>query len=247
MRIRCFLPSDKWNLPTVSLSKREAHHLTRVLRAAPGVSLALFDGKGREGTAQVCRVHRDGVELVFEAKRHVPPPLWDVTLGVAIPKRGKLDEIVDEATQLGAARILPILTARGIVRIPLQESSKKQKRLTQIAIEAGKQSETSWVPEILPVWRFEEVLSSFSDYDRVLIGAVQGPHERLADLLAPPTVRRILLLIGPEGDFTPEEMERSVQRGAHPISLGPTVLRVKTAALCFLATVFFVLRDKPQR
>lgn len=247
MRIRCYLPTDKWNSPAVSLSKREAHHLTRVLRATPGMSLSLFDGKGREGTAQVSLVHRDGVELAFREKHDVPPPPWDVTLGVAIPKQGKLDGIVDGATQLGAARILPLLTARGVVRISPQEFSKKQKRLAQIAIEAGKQSEVSWLPDVLPVERFEEVLSSFSAYDCVLIGAVRGPHERLTDLLVQPNIRRVLLLIGPEGDFTPGEMESSAKQGAHWISLGPTVLRCATAALCLLSTVLFVLREKPQR
>lgn len=221
--------------------------MTRVLRAAPGMSLAIFDGKGREGKARIALVHRDGVELAFKEKHDVPPPLWDVTLGVAIPKQGKLEEIVDEATQLGAAHILPLLTARGVVRISPQEFSKKQKRLTQITIEAGKQSDVSWLPDVLPVERFGEVLSSFSDYDCVLIGAVQGPHERLTDLLAPPTIRRVLLLIGPEGDFTREEMESAAKRGAHRVSLGPTVLRCATAALCLLSTALFVLREKPQR
>jgi 16S rRNA (uracil1498-N3)-methyltransferase len=241
---RSYLAPEEWQKDTVQLSGREAHHLIHVLRVAPGAKLHLFDGTGQEATAVVTRVGRGEVTLSLEEKRLLTPPSWRITLAVAVPKQGLLDEIVNEATQLGVGSIVPLLTQRGVVRGTPDSFSKKEKRLAQIAIEAGKQSGVSFLPAILPATPLERWIPVFSDYTLVLMATVEGPHEKLTDLLSQGDLHKILLLIGPEGDFTEDEIRQATQRGAHRISLGPTILRCKTAALSALSILIFLLRER---
>ncbi len=237
---RCYLPPERWGEQPVRISGRQAYHLIRVLRVRSGDSLSCFDGRGREAEATVRRV--SGLDLLLEIgpERTVPPLQWALTLGVAIPKPARMEQIIDEATQLGVYEILPLATERSVRG---DVSSSRQARWAQIAIEAGKQSGSTRLPEIRPVQPFKSLLTSLKGYDLCLIAALQGPHERLEGLLASGP-NRILLLIGPEGDFTSEELNQALRAGARPFSLGPTVLRCETAALSALSIIFFLLREK---
>ena len=232
-----------WQGKTLTLSGREAHHLSRVLRVTPGATIDLFDGKGHSGRALVARVGRGEVELQLQEKRLAKPPSFQITLGCAIPK-GTFEEVIREATQLGAVAILPLVTARGEVKISAQEFSKKKRRFSQIAIESGKQSGVLRLPVLLALSSFRDALATFSQYDLVLMAAVEGPHEKLTTLLANGDIHRVLLLVGPEGDFTPEEMSAASSAGVKRISLGPNILRCKTAAISALSIVSFILREK---
>ena len=244
MRIRSYLAPEQWLGGSAHLSGREADHLIHVLRVAPGVRLQIFDGVGQEAIAVVTRVGRGEVTLSLEEKRTLAPAPWKITLAVAIPKKGLLETIVDEATQLGVGSIVPLLTQRGVVRGTPDDFSKRQKRLSQIAIEAGKQSGVPFLPEVLPATPLKRLLPTFSDYTLILMATVRGPHERLTDLFSQKDLHRVLLLIGPEGDFTEEEIRQATQAGARRISLGSNILRCETAALCALSILTFLLRER---
>ncbi len=243
VKARCYVSPGEWGpggLLTVSGS--EAHHLLRVLRIRPGMEVSCFDGRGTEGLASVSSIGRRQIFLqIIETKQARPFP-WEVSLGAAVPRNGKLDQILDQATQLGVSRIIPLATARGVVKITPQSSEKKLSRWAQIVVEAGKQAEVSYLPEILPVTPWDSAIKNFSDYDRVLLAAVDGPHEEMEALLSLGNPRRLLVLIGPEGDFTPEEIRQACAAGARRFSLGPTVLRCDTAAVVALGVLFHLLR-----
>ena len=258
MKIRCYLPPEKWDRSVIQINGREAHHLAHVLRVSPGFKVTCFDGQGTQAQAVVRSVSRKGVSLELgqrlpleEAaprpsgqRQPVPPPPWQVSLAVAIPKKGKLDQIVDQATQLGVHRLIPLLTGRGVVRIRLEEWPRKEPRLKQIVVEAGKQAGVDRLPILDSPIGWDDFVRSMEGYDRILMATVEGPHEDLGKLLSHGPVAKILLLIGPEGDWTSKEIEQAVGVGAHRISLGPTVLRCETAVVSGLSIVTALLRGR---
>lgn len=237
--IRCYLSPQEWDSPAIRISGPQAHHLIRVLRVKPGDGLVCFDGKGTEAQATVRQISRK--ELLIHLGERVSSPArpWTITLGVGIPKKGRFDQIVDQATQLGVDRIIPLVTARGVVRIP----TGKIDRWVQISIEAGKQCGVSRLPAIQPVTPWRTMRTSLHEYDLALIGTLQGPYQGLSSLLSDRNAGKVLLLIGPEGDFTEEEIQQALQAGAHRFSLGSTVLRSETAALAAVSIVSFLCEN----
>jgi len=243
MRVRCYLPPEQWGDSVVRVTGREAHHLLRVLRVTSGDVVTCFDGKGSEARAVVEELSRGELTLRLEKKVHRAPPAVRVCLGVSIPGGGKWDQIVSQAAQMGVSEIFPLLTVRGVVKISLKEIEKKLGHWARIAVESAKQSGISWVPVVHPAVPWSKWVSSLEEYDLALIATPEGPHEEVRTLLSSRTPRRLLLLIGPEGDFSPEEIRQAVQHGAHRISLGPVVLKCETAAVAALSILFFLLRE----
>lgn len=225
----------------------EAHHLIHVLRVKPQQKIICFDGLGNEADGVVTRVTRGSLFLKLEHPKAGPSLPWDVSLGMAVPRQGKLDEIVSKTTQLGIREILPLATARGVVKSDLARFERKRERLSQIAIEAAKQCGVNRLPTIHPVISWKEVCHRFGDYDLTLMAAIEGPHENLNQLISRGHPAKSLVLIGPEGDFTPEEISAAVHAGAHRFSLSPHILRCETAAVVAVGLVSFFLQDKFSR
>ncbi|MCM8812245.1 MAG: 16S rRNA (uracil(1498)-N(3))-methyltransferase [Candidatus Omnitrophica bacterium] len=244
LKARCYIPSDAWEgNGRLRLSGREAHHLSRVLRIKPGDWVSCFDGAGTEAVACVRSVDpRAGIDLEIKEKKRLPPLSGGITLASAIPQSGKIDQIIDQATQFGVRRIIPVTTARGVVRISQEDSKKKLLRWNRIAVEAAKQSKVSHLPLIDPALPWDRLVCRFKEFDLALVAAVEGPHEPLAGLLKGRERSSILLIIGPEGDLTPEELAQADAAGARRFSLGPTVLRCETAAVAALSLISYVLR-----
>jgi len=241
-RVRCYLPPEEWGQSgRVVFTGREAHHLLNVLRVRPGTVLCCFDGVGGEATAVVAGLTKREVTLDLKKRRQIPPPPRTISLAMAIPRHGKLEEIIDQATQMGASEIIPLSTQRGVVRLGVQEAQRKLLRWRQVAVEAGKQCEVSRLPTIAPLTSWKELLDRFPEYVRVLLAAVEGPHEPL-EILCKGNPQRVLVLVGPEGDFTPEEIESACRAGARKFSLGGTVLRCETAAVVSLGLLSYLLR-----
>ena len=243
MGLRCYLPPEAWSGLRVRLSGREAHHLSRVLRIHPGDSVTCFDGQGTEADATVVQMNSREIILQMGLQRQASPSPWDISIGIAVPGQGKLEEIISQATQLGVSRIIPLATQRSVVHRSPEQFSRKLDHLRQVAIEALKQCGLSRIPEIESIAPWKGLLAILHRYDLVLISTVEGPHEALRDLVATQRPKHLLLLVGPEGDFSPEEIQQAVQAGAHRVSLGPSVLRCETAAVAAVSIVSFLLRE----
>ena len=213
------------------------------MRIHTGDSVTCFDGQGTEAEAFVVRINSREVILQMGPQRKITPPAWDISLGIAVPGQGKLEEIISQATQHGVSRIIPLSTQRTVAHFTPEQFSRKLIRLRQVAIEALKQCGGSRIPDLQSITPWKELLAALGSYDLVLMAAVEGPHEGLRDLVMKQRPRHLLVLVGPEGDFSPEEIRQAVQAGAHRVSLGPSVLRCETAAVAVVSIVSFLLRE----
>ncbi len=154
---------------------------------------------------------------------------------------------MDQAAQIGAACIIPMITARSVTRVEPARGTVRHRRWRHLAEAAAEQSGRATIPTVELPRTFSEVLARRADYDRLLIPTVGAPWMPVTDWLRPPIPRRILLLVGPEGDFTPEEIQQASDAGAVQISLGDNVLRCETAVPVVLALLTHTLRCLPRK
>ncbi|MFO7899887.1 MAG: 16S rRNA (uracil(1498)-N(3))-methyltransferase [Planctomycetota bacterium] len=217
----------------VSLSEDESHHLRRVRRLQPGDEVVLFDGSGTDYVGRIESFGRGRARIRIERTEAPGRELGvAVTLAVALVKKRAMAQLVDQCTQLGVARLTPIVCEWSVVR----PGGSKLGRWRRIAIEACKQCERSVVPEIAEPVPLDVVLAEVPRYDRAVMGATRSGSEPLGSMDLP-LAGRVLCLIGPEGGFTDAEIEAAVDAGCTLASLGRSVLRTETAAAAAMAVI----------
>jgi 16S rRNA (uracil1498-N3)-methyltransferase len=215
----------------------QLHHLKDVLRFKAGEKAAIFDDKGNDYSVKLKAISEKQAEfLILEKKNNSNGSETRITIACAIPKRSKIDDIIDKLTQLGVDRIIPLMTERVIVRIDQAKALQLGKRWGKIALSASKQSQRSSVPAVDPVTGFSELIAKAEEFDLKLIPNLAGDRKRLKDVLAAAKPRSALVLIGPEGDFSNEEICAAMQAGFIPVTFGNSVLRVETACL-YIASI----------
>ncbi|MBS0658554.1 MAG: 16S rRNA (uracil(1498)-N(3))-methyltransferase [Verrucomicrobia bacterium] len=245
---RFYLPSGSWDAKSLALEEAEAHHAVNVLRLRAGERVVVFDGAGREATAEILEgASKRAVPLKVLHSQQSPPLACRLTLAQAIPKGKNMDLIIQKATELGAAEIQPLLSERTVARCDdIAEAAAKQEKWQQVAIEAAKQCGQNWLPTIGRPRPPKDFLAERArDFDLLLIASLQpdAKHPRVW-LRDHPTPRRALILVGPEGDFTPAEIGLAKAAGCHPITLGPIILRTETAALYCLSVLSYELLNR---
>jgi 16S rRNA (uracil1498-N3)-methyltransferase len=154
-----------------------------------------------------------------------------------------MDLIVQKAVEIGAAEIFPLLSARTVVQLDPGSAAQKQAKWQQVAIEAAKQCGQNWLPQVHAPRTPDEFLAGAGAYDLRLIGSLQPGARHLKELLAEAPARpgSVLMMIGPEGDFTPAEIALARSHGCAPLTLGPIILRVETAAIYCLSILSYEL------
>ena len=251
---RFYIPSAAWNPDDLRLDESESHHALNVLRLKPGERVVAFDGGGVEATAEIApESTKSAVRLKVRQTAKTPALSCRITLAQAIPKGKNMDFIVQKAVELGAAEIAPLLSERVVSRLDdVSDAVAKREKWQAVAIEAAKQCGQNWLPEIgLPQApkTFFQNRSGVGAFDLMLIASLQNDARHLRDYLADfsaanpqkPRPASALVLVGPEGDFTPAELSLARSAGCRPITLGPIVLRVETAALYCLSVLSYEL------
>jgi 16S rRNA (uracil1498-N3)-methyltransferase len=182
----------------------------------------------------------------------VPPLRCEIMLAQAIPKGKNMDLIVQKAVELGAAKIAPIISDRTIVHLQDKEAVQKQAKWQQVAVEAAKQCGQNWLPTVQIPRKLSDFFDGIAPLQIRLIGSLQSDAVHLKTVLAEyesehesrPT--SVLMCIGPEGDFTPAELNLARSHGCRPITLGPIILRVETAAIYCLSVLSYELLAEPR-
>ena len=232
---RFYVAPEHWNPNLVVLRESQVHHARDVLRLEPGERVVVFNGRGHEITAEITKVTRKEIQMRKLHEARVPPLRCEITLAQAIPKGKNMDLIVQKAVELGAAKIAPIISDRTIVHLQDKEAVQKQAKWQQVAIEAAKQCGQNWLPTVEIPRKLSDFLDGAAPLQLRLIGSLQSDALHLKRVLAEyesehefrPT--SVLMCIGPEGDFTPAELNLARSHGCRPITLGPIILRVETA------------------
>ncbi len=269
---RFYIAPEDWNSDSLVLGGAEAHHARDVLRLQPGGRVVVFNGGGHEITAEIAKVTRGEILLRKMHEGRVLPLPCRITLAQAIPKGKNMDLIVQKAVEIGAGEIAPLISERTIVHLEAKEAAQKQAKWQQVAIEAAKQCGQNWLPTVqLPktprdfFLTVEAGVSPAPDFgtqptrlppqnrglDLRLIGSLQSDAVHLKKVLADyerehhARPASVLMCIGPEGDFTPAELNLARSNGCRPITLGPIILRAETAAIYCLSVLSYELLAAP--
>lgn len=233
----------------MALSGDEGHHAARVLRLRRGDAVTVLDGAGGELACVVAEVAGSRVRLEVTARRTVPPPPFRITLLQALPKGKLFESVVQKATELGVDRIVPLLSERVVAQLDDRKAASRQAEWQQVAVEACKQCGQAWLPRVEAPVTPAAFLARGERFDLPLVASLQpgsrSPRRWFEEYRARAGVRpvSVSVWVGPEGDFTAAEVAAIVAGGARPITLGPLVLRVETAAVYCLSVLNYELRD----
>ncbi len=244
---RFFISPDQVDGARISIADEDVRHIAAVLRMKSGDELLLCDGKGTDYRVKIVAIGRSEItsEIIGQSKKEAPVPR--VTLGQGLPKSDKMDFIVQKATELGVSNIVPLMTERTIMKI--KDEEKRTNRWQKIAREAAMQSNRSDVPKVEKVAAFRDFIMTLApgpltpDSASSVPGTLlllpweEGTEPMKIVLKQNAAAEHIVVLIGPEGGFSPNEAEGAKNSGFHLVSLGPNILRTETAAVAVLSMI----------
>jgi 16S rRNA (uracil1498-N3)-methyltransferase len=245
---RFFISPERWSLKPLVLDDSEGHHCVDVLRLGTGTRVVVFNGRGSQITAEITAIEKGKVYLKELIAARAEALRCAITLAQAIPKGKNMDLILQKATELGVAKIVPLISDRTVVHLEEDELPKKLEKWKQVTIEAAKQSGQDWLPEIARPLSPKQFFTEFDRSELSLIASLQHDARSFKRVLASfheqhgRRPKSALILVGPEGDFTPAETSWAKSAGCLPVSLGPIVLRTETAAIYSLSVLAYELQ-----
>jgi len=241
---RIFLPPEELTSDEVAITGDNARHLSLVLRIEAGEQIEVLDGNGHKYTCTVNRVHKKEViaEIINKESYSVESPVT-ITLAQGIARGEKMDLIIQKSTELGVRGIIPVITERSQVR-----NTKKLERWRKIAASASQQSGRDKIPDILePValkdWIPDQARNDKKETLKLILSESYKEQNLKKILKAEKDTNHIVLLIGPEGGFSKEEITSAVESGFKEVSLGPRILRTETAPLAIISIIQYDMGD----
>jgi len=227
---RFYYTPGQFNNGLVSLSGEDARHLSRVLRSSVGDAVELCDEAGSCYLAEITAIDKERVLCRLGAKMPAHEPGVAITLAFGMVKGEKAGFIFQKATELGVAAFMPFYSGRTVKRE--KNSETKMERWRRILRAAAAQSRRDIVPALSLPCDWEELVKSFSLFDRVVLFWESETDKPLSEALHDlPERAKILLITGPEGGFSRHEAAIAVEQGARVVTLGPRILRAETAAV----------------
>jgi 16S rRNA (uracil1498-N3)-methyltransferase len=241
--MHCFLVDRIQGDTAILTDAAQLHHIRDVLRLKTNDKVIIFDGAGHEFIGIITNINKKQVALKVTPLQKQRNSRAALTIACAIPKGSHMDDIIDCLTQLGAAHIIPMRTARVVVKLDEARATTKLRRWQKIAQSAAQQCQRNEIPIIAPITDIKKVIVDSQGFDLKLIPCLSGERQLIKNVLSKKGYKNIIVLIGPEGDFTPAEVELALHNGFIPVSLGDTVLRVATAAVAVAAYIRFALDE----
>jgi len=243
---RYFVEPDHFFADEITIVGDDVHHIVNVMRAKEGDEIYVSDGSGRSARAALVTLSAKEVKAqvleLLDERCELP---IRITIGQGLPKGEKMEWILQKGTELGAYSFFPFSSERTIVKLDAKKEAKKVERWSKIVKEAAEQSHRTVLPELLPPATFREVLKTAGAYTRCAIAyekeGTATLHKVFDELKTEDT---LLVLIGPEGGFSPEEVALAEANGFLPISLGSRILRTETASQYVLACASYQFERK---
>ncbi|MPL63346.1 Ribosomal RNA small subunit methyltransferase E [bioreactor metagenome] len=230
--------------PEMVITGDDVRHIGRVLRMQPGDKCVAVATDGRSAVAKIKTITAN--EVVLELETIIiedKEPIIRVVLVQGLPKSDKMDYIVQKAVELGISSIIPLAADRSVVQYHGAKAIARIERWQKIAAEAAKQCRRSRIPQIANIQKISEILPSFDD-DAEIIMLYEGQTiSALRTVLTDLKAQTVVLLIGPEGGFSNEEVILATQHGASIVTMGPRILRTETAAIAAVSAVMYACGD----
>lgn len=245
---RFYVSADQLAEKEVFISGGDVNHIKNVLRLEVGDWIVACDGNGTDYVSRIQSICSDEVVASIEKVQPTGTELpVRITLFQGMPKKDKLELIIQKAVELGACEIVPVMTKRTVVK--LSEEKKINKRLERwqsIAYAAAKQCDRGIIPTVHKPVSYEEALAMADQLDyNVIPYELQTGMEEARKIVDQACKQRSLgIFIGPEGGFEPEEVERVMTRNIHPMTLGKRILRTETAGMALLSILMFQMQGE---
>lgn len=242
--MHCFY-TEKENMigKQVCITGTDVNHIKNVLRMEAGETITVCDGEGTFYECVLDTLSKERIEAQVLNSRQAETELpVKITLFQGLPKKDKMELIIQKAVELGVDEIVPVATRFCVAKLEdAKKEKKKLERWQEIARAAAKQSGRGVIPKVKPLLTYKEALETAALLDECII-----PYEKAAGMRAAgekicemAKQRSVGIFIGPEGGFSEEEVEMAMASGITPISLGKRILRTETAGLCILSVLMF--------
>ena len=242
---RFFLPSKSIQNRRGIIVGEELDHMRRVLRLGPGDRLTVFDDTGWEHEAIVRAFNAEQGEIdILRSYQADRESSLAMTLAVGLTKGGKIDLVIEKATELGVQTIVPFVSAHTVPRLDEGKIERRAGRWGKIAVSAAKQCGRTHIPKILRLHDFQGLVRQpRADMLKLLFWEKEAQQTLKQVQEKEPDARAVLLVIGPEGGFSFDEAKAAQQHGFEPIHLGRRTLRAETAAVAAMSLVQFLWGD----
>ena len=242
---RFYCPDADFSKPSVVITDiHEIHHIKDVLRLEKNALIQIFNSKSQQADVVIEQIDGAAIRVRVEKVKQNEETSVKIILACAPPKKGKFELIIEKCTELGVDVIIPLKTQRTEVVFNGERMPSKLNRFETVAVNAAKQSKRLKVPQIHPMTSLPEVLKNLDPDGLHLFPSLHNHSKHIADVLAKSDKQKsVTIFIGPEGDFTPDEVGLAIKHGCVPVSLGDTVLKVETAAIATVALTKFLCRN----
>lgn len=239
---RYFVNQKQFIDDKVIINNDDVHHITKVLRSSIGDNVIISNGDGYDVIAEISVIEPKQVicKIVSEIKDNREPNV-EIILAQGLPKSDKMDLIIQKSTEIGVSKIIPFTSDRTIVQLNEKKEQKRLERWRKITKEASEQAHRSIIPEISPLVTFNKLLEIMGEQLTLIAYEKENSLQLYQALNKIPDINKVLLVIGPEGGFTGQEVKKVVEQGAYSISLGKRILRTETAGLVGISNILYHL------
>ncbi|TKJ94309.1 16S rRNA (uracil(1498)-N(3))-methyltransferase [Paenibacillus sp. CFBP13512] len=250
---RYFVPADQFDEQEVRITGEDARHISRVMRSRVGDQVIACNGQSLDVLVEITELAEGVVtaSIVETLEQHGEPNLF-VTIAQSLPKADKMESVIQKCTEIGASSFLPFLSERTVVQYDERKEVKRIQRWSKIAKEAAEQSHRSRVPLVESPVSWKQLLKQFADYDLICFCYEKENGHQLRDVVQPfvqsltadhhhasNQVTRVMIVVGPEGGFSEQEVAAAEANGAVATGLGRRILRTETAAMTALACIMY--------